>query len=52
MVDYDAPYEVLLKGRIKGAALDVFDPEPLPADHPLTKLDNVLLTPHIAGASK
>ena len=52
VVDYDALYEVLSKGRIKGAALDVFDPEPLPADHPLTKLDNVLLTPHIAGASK
>jgi D-3-phosphoglycerate dehydrogenase len=52
IVDYDALYEALAKGKIKGAALDVFDPEPLPPDHPLTKLDNVLLTPHIAGASQ
>lgn len=52
VVDYDALYKVLANGKIKGAALDVFDPEPLPPDHPLTKLDNVILTPHIAGASK
>ncbi|WP_286976536.1 2-hydroxyacid dehydrogenase [Acetomicrobium sp. UBA5826] len=52
IVDYDALYEALAKGKIKGAALDVFDPEPLPPDHPLTNLDNVLLTPHIAGASQ
>jgi len=52
VVDYDALYKALVDGKIKGAALDVFDTEPLPPDHPLTKLDNVLLTPHIAGASK
>jgi phosphoglycerate dehydrogenase-like enzyme len=36
-------------GRI-GAAVDVTDPEPLPADHPLWTLPNVLITPHVAGS--
>jgi phosphoglycerate dehydrogenase-like enzyme len=38
-------------GDIAGAGLDVFETEPLPADHPLWKLENVILTPHVAGAS-
>ena len=38
----------LTERRIKGAALDVFDQEPLPQDHPLYKLENVLLSPHCA----
>jgi len=43
--------EVLEGGRIAGAGLDVFWEEPLPSDHWLFTLDNVTLTPHIAGAS-
>ncbi len=38
-------------GTIAGAALDVFETEPLPADHPLWRMTNVILTPHVAGAS-
>jgi phosphoglycerate dehydrogenase-like enzyme len=38
-------------GEIAGAALDVFEIEPLPADHPLWKFPNVILTPHVAGQS-
>jgi phosphoglycerate dehydrogenase-like enzyme len=47
-VDTDALLAALRSGRIR-AALDVTDPEPLPADHPLWKEPNVLITPHIAG---
>ena len=47
-VDQEAMLAELLSGRI-WAALDVFDAEPLEADHPLRRLDNVLITPHIAG---
>jgi phosphoglycerate dehydrogenase-like enzyme len=41
----------LQAGEIAGAGLDVFEVEPLPADHPLWKMDNVIITPHVAGAS-
>jgi phosphoglycerate dehydrogenase-like enzyme len=47
-VDTDALLDALRSGRIR-AALDVTDPEPLPAEHPLWKEPNVLITPHIAG---
>jgi D-2-hydroxyacid dehydrogenase (NADP+) len=49
-VQTDALVEALRKGSIAGAALDVVEPEPLPADHPLWTLDNVILTPHYSGA--
>lgn len=44
--------QALKEKRIRGAALDVFDEEPLPYDHILTKFENVILTPHIAGSAK
>ncbi len=46
IVDQTALYRMLKNQRIGGAALDVFEKEPLPADDPLLQLDNVLLTPH------
>jgi phosphoglycerate dehydrogenase-like enzyme len=47
IIDEPALVDVLAKRRIAGAALDVFDIEPLPAGHPLTRLPNVILTPHL-----
>ena len=44
--------DALRDGVIAAAALDVTDPEPLPADHPLVGLDNCLVVPHIASASR
>jgi D-3-phosphoglycerate dehydrogenase len=51
LVDERALIDALAKKRIMGAALDVFDTEPLPADHPLLQLDNVTITPHLAGST-
>lgn len=48
LVDTNALVEALEAGTIGGAALDVTDPEPLPADHTLWTLPNVLITPHVA----
>ncbi len=47
IVDEDALVAALASRRIAGAGLDVFDVEPLPADHPFTTLDNVVLAPHL-----
>lgn len=47
----DALYETLKAGRIRAAALDVTDPEPLPRDHPLLTLDNLVIAPHLGSAS-
>jgi glyoxylate reductase len=51
VVDEEALYRALVSGRISGAALDVFEKEPIPASSPLLKLKNVVVTPHIASAS-
>ena len=52
VVDTDALAVALRDGTIWAAALDVTDPEPLPADHPLVTMDNCLVVPHIASASR
>jgi D-3-phosphoglycerate dehydrogenase len=51
-VDEQALYDVLESGHLAGAALDVFEQEPLPPESPLRELDNVILTPHMVGHSQ
>ena len=51
IVDQDALYKALKSGELAGAALDVTVPEPIPADHPLLKLENCLIMPHVASAT-
>jgi len=51
MVDYQALHDALASGHLRGAMLETFWQEPPPPDAPLLRLENVTLTPHIAGAS-
>lgn len=51
-VDTAALYEALRVKQIEIAALDVIEPEPLPSNHPILKLDNLILVPHIAGLAR
>jgi len=52
IVDEAALVDALRRGKIAGAAIDVFDQEPLPPDHPFRQLPNVLATPHIGYVSR
>ncbi len=52
VIDNDALADALESGEIWAAALDVTDPEPLPADHPLVHLPNCIVTPHVASATE
>jgi glyoxylate reductase len=52
IVDQASLYDALSSGRLTAAGIDVCDPEPLPMDSPLLKLENLVIAPHIASASK
>ena len=52
VVDLDALYAALKEGKLLAAALDVTEPEPIQPDHPLLTLDNAIIVPHIASASR
>ncbi len=51
IIDQDALLSALREGSIGGAALDVFESEPLATDHPLLSLDNVVVSPHVGSAT-
>ena len=48
-MDYDALADLLRSGHLSGAIIDVFDPEPLPAGHPLWSVPNLIVTPHVSA---
>jgi phosphoglycerate dehydrogenase-like enzyme len=52
LVDQEALLDALDSGRLMAAGLDVTSPEPLPSDHPLLKREDVIVTPHVASATK
>ena len=52
VIDQDALVRALREGWIAGAALDVFDPEPLPPESPLWEMEQVIITPHISGVAE
>ena len=52
VVDHDALLQALRERRIAGAALDVTEPEPLPRDHPLLGMENVIIAPHLGSATR
>jgi D-3-phosphoglycerate dehydrogenase len=52
LVDYNALFQALNQKKIAGAGLDVYPTEPLPGDSPFRKLTNVVLSPHLAGATR
>jgi glyoxylate reductase len=52
VIDHAALVEALEQGWIAGAALDVTEPEPLPRDHPLLRMDNAIIAPHLGSATR
>ena len=52
VVDTEALVQALESGHLAGACLDVTDPEPLPPDHALWSMSNVVITPHVSGWSE
>ena len=52
VIDEEALIDALRNGKIAGAALDVFETEPIDSENPLLNMENVILTPHIAASSR